>query len=139
MDRLKWSTSFEIGVDDIDSDHRNLFVLARAIDAGLSRRDAALTAALVQKFIDGCEAHFAREEQYLRRAGYPQVDSHRHYHAVLLDKAKALREVCDAKSDPTDAHRCYDEVIAFLIDDVVRGDMMFKSFLDDRGLTRQGH
>lgn len=130
MEQLKWSPNYETGVADIDQDHRRLFALADAIYEGVTTRDAAQTAHRVQSFIGACKAHFAWEEDVLARAGFPGLESHRVYHTSLLAKADELRRVCDVEIDLEKAQSCYEEVIAFLIDDVLKGDVAFNSYLD---------
>jgi hemerythrin len=134
MDRFKWSPLFETGIADIDGDHRALIALATAIGDGLARRDERFRATL-QEFIDAAEKHFTKEEDILGRAGFPDLDAHKAYHASLLTRAKELRKICDAEGDAEQAASCYSGLVDFLIDDVVRGDTQFKSFLDHRGLT----
>ena len=71
------------------------------------------------------------------RAGYPNADRHKVYHAALLAKARQLKAICDGKDDPSQAGECYAALADFLIDDIVRGDTQFKSFLGATGLTRK--
>lgn len=137
MDGLKWSPSYETGHPEIDSDHRNLFALVEAIREGLAKRDAGPIISLVQDFIDASERHFAKEEKILVRLGFPDIDAHRIYHASLLAKARQLRDVCGAEIDSEKADACYKELIAFLIDDVIKGDSQFKSYLDHYGIARR--
>lgn len=134
MHNLRWSPTFETGVAEIDDDHRAMFALATEIGDGIAKQDAGFRTAL-QQFIALAELHFAKEEDILVRAGYPNVDRHKAYHTALLTKARQLKAVCDRKDDPAQAGKCYGALVEFLIDDVVRGDTQFKSFLDAEGLT----
>lgn len=130
MDGFKWLPSYETGDAEIDSDHRKLFALVETIREGLATLDARSTNAAVQEFIDAAAEHFAREEEILVRVSFPGLDDHRVYHTSLLAKAKQLGKICSTESDPKKASACYDKLIAFLVDDVVRGDSQFKSYLD---------
>lgn len=134
MDGLKWSKTFETGVPEIDGEHRHLFALAESIGEELGRGDLRLSEAKVRDFIDAAESHFANEEKILVRIGFPDVEDHRVYHASLVAKAKQLREVCHVEKTIEKADACYHEVLAFLVDDVVRGDTQFKSYLHHHGL-----
>jgi hemerythrin len=134
LDGLKWSTAFEIGVAEIDTQHRHLFALAEAVGTGLAKRDIGLAAAKVREFIEAAQRHFASEERILARAGFPEIEAHKVYHASLLAKAKELDAMCDIEANVHQADACYREVLAFLVDDVVRGDSQFKSYLQHHGL-----
>nr|WP_298690657.1 hemerythrin domain-containing protein [uncultured Dongia sp.] len=136
MRRLEWLKSFETGVDEIDEDHRNLFALATKIGEKVWTRDSDFTVMLTE-FINAAQRHFAREEEILREAQFPGLDSHKRYHASLLSKAAELKAICDAEQEPKQADICYSAMIDFLIDDIVRGDSQFKSFLDHVGNDRR--
>lgn len=135
--KFEWLPVFEIGVPEIDDAHRHLFLLANEISEAIERQDRALCRVRIQAFIEASESHFAAEEKFLARVGYFDTESHRQYHATLLTKAKKIKQVCDDEMDRGVVNgQCYREVMAFLIDDVIRGDRSFKSYLDDQGLTR---
>ena len=135
MIKLEWSPTFEIGIEKIDAAHRRLFAMANEMREAIEKQDRELCRARVQAFIDESEKHFAAEEKYLADVGYAETEEHRGYHTVLLNQAKRLKDVCDEATDDGTVHGCYAEVMAFLIDDVVRGDHSFKSYLDHLGLT----
>jgi len=136
MDALKWSRTFETGVAEIDDDHRHLFLLAEAIRESVAKRDLGQSSTTVQRFIAAAEKHFVREESILAQTGFPDLAGHKVYHASLVAKARQLRLVCDIELDFAKADACYAELVAFLVDDDVRGDSQFKSYLQNRGPAR---
>ena len=97
--------------------------------------DRDTRAALVKAFLEAAGTHFAEEEEYLRRAGYSDVAQHEAHHAVLLAKAAALEELCEDGLRGREAEKYYGDLLAFVIDEVVRADHKFKSYLDHKGLT----
>ncbi len=133
MDGLKWSAAFETGLAEIDSEHRHMFALANSVGDALAQRDFSLADARVREFIAAAEAHFAHEEAILARVGFPDLAAHKRYHASLVEKARRLREICRIEEVAGKADACYHEVLAFLVDDVIRGDTQFTSYLSDRG------
>lgn len=133
MARLKWSETYETGIAEIDNEHRRLFALAESIGDALVGQDLHLADLKIQDFIAAAQAHFASEEAILTREGFPGLDAHKRYHATLVDTAKRLREICSVERAATKADSCYHEVLAFLVDDVIRGDTQFTSYLKDRG------
>ena len=74
-------------------------------------------------------------EANLLRWGYPDAKMHATYHQRLLDRAKAVRRACAETESPEAFEECCEEMMTFLVDDVVRGDMKMKSFLESNGLT----
>jgi len=136
MIELKWSPSFDIGVEEIDTAHRKLFAMANEIRQAIGGKDPELSRTRVEAFIAAAHRHFSEEEKFLDDVGYAESRQHKAYHALLLDKAERLKQSCDEKMDGDEAEGCYGEVMTFLIDDVVRGDHRFKSYLEHKGLTR---
>lgn len=135
MKKVEWSPTFEIGVDEIDEDHRHLFALVERIKAAIETKDRKQSSELVQQFITVSREHFAKEEALLTRLGYPEAAQHARYHAKLLEKANALKMICDAEMEDGGIEQCYVQVVSFLIDDVVAGDTKFKSFLHHHGFA----
>lgn len=134
MNRFDWLESFELKVPEIDGDHRAMLDLMKA-----TRAAAAGNRERVEHFLDRLFAvtqnHFMREETLMLRWGYPDAMMHATYHQRLLERAKAVRRAC-AKTDSAEKFEaCCDEMMTFLVDDIVRGDMKMKSFLESNGLT----
>lgn len=132
----RWSATFDIGVEEIDTAHRRLFAIVNEAHDALKSGDRAIFRRCVETFIQAAEKHFSEEEEFLTRVGYSETQKHKAYHAMLLDKAKRLKETCDGDVEDAVIEACYADVLAFLMDDIVRGDQKFKSYLDHLGLTR---
>ena len=122
---LRWRRDWELGVDFMDDDHRALAALldelARRhgpphVGAGRERgatggRSASLLADLT-RLAEHTRAHFEREEQAMRRAGFPDLPDHKSEHDQLLaELAVTLREV-----SATDARRLDAETLLSLKD-----------------------
>jgi len=135
--RLDWLPTFEIGVESIDDAHRQLFAMANGIHAAIAKHDRDASRIAIESFIATVEKHFTDEEKFLVEIDYVDTETHKGYHKLLLDKAKRLKRVWDGAMEEGKIEGCYNEVIAFLIDDIVRGDKQFKSYLDQIGLTRE--
>ena len=134
MIRLMWSASFELGIKSIDDQHKNLFALAKAVPLGLAARSSTEIATFVQ----AAREHFESEESILLLSGFPELHEHRHYHLSLIRRAGDLTTICDSEENPIKSGEFHDEIISFLLDDIVRGDTAFKSFLQYHGLTENG-
>ena len=136
MRTFEWSPSLEVGEKEIDEEHRRLLEALRDIARGIEKSDLDVCRADVQAFIEASTDHFAKEESLLQRIGFPEIDEHKAYHASLLNHAKELMRVCNEGASPPHVKACYDKVVGFLIDDVVRGDSRIKAYLSN--LVRNG-
>lgn len=137
VQRIEWSPTYELGVEEIDNDHRHLFGFAQEIYEAVDKSDSDLCHTLAERLIDALEKHFAREEEFLERAGYPDADAHKGFHKSLLTRAKKLKQLCADGVEPGTIEDCYTEVVTFLFDEIIRGDAKFKSHVQHHGLGRR--
>jgi hemerythrin len=83
--KIEWDKKFEIGHDRIDSEHRIFLGLILELDR---RVDAAEPHESLLRTIREIEAyarfHFLSEENIMIDLGYPELESHRAEHRMLL-------------------------------------------------------
>lgn len=135
MTTFEWLESFELGCKEIDDDHRKMLSLMKRIKAAGGTGDLALSANLLDTLMSCAETHFKQEESFLKEINYPSADLHRDYHADLLLRANAVKDACKAITSKAVFAECCEEMLGFLIDDVVAGDLKIKSYLQEIGLT----
>ena len=133
MTDLVWHDFLGIGVDFIDTDHKKLLQIMvdtkLAIEAGDNNKCVILLTSLLKEARD----HFSREEKYLFDVKYPGLEKHKIYHKELLIKADTTKRICEGIETKHDLKECFDGMAEFLIDDILRGDIMFKSYLEYEG------
>ena len=135
MNKFEWLESFELRVPEIDGDHRAMLDLMKAVRTAAAAGNRERVEHYLDRLFAVTQNHFMREETLLLRWGYPDAKMHAHYHQLLLDRAKTVRRACAQIESPEAFEECCDEMMTFLVDDVVRGDMKVKSFLESNGLT----
>lgn len=88
-----WDDAFDVGVPELDCQHRTLFrVLAELAVAVAGGGGAnALREGLDELLADG-SAHFAAEEDYLERAGYPGTVKQRVQHRFFVARLSSLAD-----------------------------------------------
>lgn len=134
MRRLEFGTAFS--VDDggpIDEQHKILFALINELAAAIEAREIAKCREVSGRFVDAARAHFEWEEDFLTTVGFPHVADHAIYHEKLLGLAEEARRACDSHASAFDYEACFEHLVTVFVDDVVRGDLTFKSFLMERG------
>ena len=133
-DFIRWSAAFEIGIDFLDEQHRQILEmineLHRRVANGASQEELErLLDAIVQHIRD----HFESEEKTLQEHDYPELEEHRQIHARLtrqiLDYQKRVKQEKNIIS--------YD-LLAFLKDWLTKHicliDKKYASFLREKGL-----
>jgi len=89
---IEWNESYAIGVEEVDRQHRELFVrfeaVLDAIGAGKGKEELV---PLLGFLHDYTVAHFRDEEELHRRHHYPRAGFHREAHGAFRDKLDAFR------------------------------------------------
>jgi len=136
MDKIEFGDSFLTGHPAIDSAHGRIIEIINEILGAIDGERYDLCRELFGAFLSIAREHFSEEEEILRKAGFPGLEYHAHYHSKLLGQAEAVREMCDGLTDKRPLRLCFEELVGFLIDDIIAGDMEFKSYLAACGLTK---
>lgn len=104
---LDWQDEWTLHVDFMDGDHRCLLRQLYRLGQGfrdLSRNEkpceGSAVLAELRVLATLTRRHFAREEQVMRAAAYPHLDSHRDQHRMLLAECDVLLE--DARAGRID-------------------------------------
>lgn len=135
--KLALMESLKIGHDAIDDDHAEIIDSINAISRKATRGDdQAAMQPLLEQFLCTCEAHFRKEEGILESAGYPLLAEHTAYHDDMLIKARTAQHRCITADSHDDCLSHLEKMMEFLVDDIVRSDMGFASYLQAQGLAR---
>jgi len=92
MSLLIWGPMFEVGVQQIDTQHRKLFDLANELaDAVRAGRGMEPLGKILNELTSYTQTHFASEEQLMTHYGYAATAEHKAYHQDLI------RQITDFK------------------------------------------
>lgn len=87
MPLMQWDKTLDIGVAAMNDEHHGLLdIMNELYDAHAAGKQGAAINALVAKLGAACTEHFAHEEAYMQRVGYPGFDSHKLLHTKLLTR-----------------------------------------------------
>ena len=136
MVKLEWLESFTIGIEQIDNDHKEILKIMRSIKDAIENERYEECVELLNDLVDLAMAHFLREEEYLAKVSYPYIEEHIHYHQELLLKVKSVKVICTEFDHQDGLEKCFNGMATFLIDDIIAGDLKFKSYLEARGIVR---
>jgi hemerythrin len=110
MPVLEWTPEFDIGIYEIDLQHRSLVSIANQLyDAIEADRAPGTVEWILEELLLYTRMHFQTEEQYMQR--YEPADSARHKreHGELLKAMRRLKRKLAAGDDEVG-----DELLAFL-------------------------
>lgn len=90
---IQWRESLAIGVEEIDSQHRELLnrfnLLLSACESG---KGIAELKRLLEFLDDYVIQHFSDEERLQRMQGYPEYESHKKEHDSFIRQIKAVKD-----------------------------------------------
>lgn len=93
MSLIEWKPEYNLGVPDVDHEHRELVGLINALHDRLQRgRDAPVVLEFLGELYAMISAHFALEERVMRDAGYDEYQDHKNDHERLLDDIRDLMD-----------------------------------------------
>lgn len=85
MSIMQWSAALDIGVEEMNAEHRDILDAMNAIhDAHAAGVRGEKINALVKRLGDICVSHFRDEEALMQRIGYPGLEGHQYMHKKLL-------------------------------------------------------
>ena len=123
-----------IGIPHIDSQHRDLLVMANEIIANLKDNRKALD--LLTAFVRATEQHFEDEENCMKEHGYPFIPNHVVEHKVIIHRlnalARDLRNTATRKMD-----RIYIlEITRGLLNHIDNYDIQFGQYVAKKQMTQ---
>jgi hemerythrin len=92
MALIQWNASLQLGVEEIDGQHRNLVEMINQLDDAMRQGQGK---AVLGKIVDGLSnytaTHFKLEEKYFRAFGYPDAGPHASEHDAFVRKVSDFR------------------------------------------------
>jgi hemerythrin len=89
---IEWSPKYELGVELVDGEHQQLFLLAgRMHQAMLEGKGKQVLQELLASLVDYTGHHFEHEEALMRRVGFPDFEAHREQHRDVSRKVLDLQ------------------------------------------------
>jgi hemerythrin len=136
-ERPQFDAKYQVGVEQIDREHRQLFeIVARVYDSLEARDDKAqsLIRAAAAELLDYTATHFASEEGLMAQAGYPDLAAHREQHEHLLTRARDMEMRIEIE-DKYVAVELSQFLYRWLIEHIEASDRKFGEFLIAQGKT----
>jgi hemerythrin-like metal-binding protein len=97
---MKWEPQYEVGIEFVDQDHRQLFQLIQFLDKSKDDDDTHGTlSSILEVLKDYALHHFAKEEAMMQQAGYAHFETHKKEHETLLQDIQKIADTY--KRNPT--------------------------------------
>lgn len=84
---LQWNSSLEVGVAEIDIQHKHLVDLLNGLNIAMKQGDGrGILGQLIHGLGDYIIQHFSLEERYMQETGFPKFDAHHHEHQKFVKR-----------------------------------------------------
>jgi len=98
MPFLEWKDTYNIGVKEIDNQHRGLFdIISKLFTSRLYEPDGKYFFLMLKNFIEYTQVHFATEERYMQEAQYPKFAEHQREHELFIAQVSKLVQDIEKK------------------------------------------
>jgi hemerythrin len=132
MNDFTWDETLRIGDPEIDADHQGLFALVDELEHG--RKGETDLANIIARLEVYAEEHFAREEELMKKIGFPGMEAHIAEHRKFeewLDTVKATyRRAAESPFLLADTVNQFLE--QWLVNHIMKEDMKYKDFMEWR-------
>lgn len=136
---IKWKENFSVNIAEIDSQHKQLFILGEkissilAVNDGYDHYDEIMDTFLELKRYT--LYHFEYEEELMRKHGYKAVEDHKKEHEAFINEIVKLE-----KADAENAQKqIMTNILSFILDWIVghilKTDMSYKTFFNENGIA----
>jgi hemerythrin len=135
MALLEWNQSMSVNVAVIDQQHRELVRMICALDdamaAGASHQVMGET---ISGLIDYTRTHFATEETYFDRYGYPEAAAHKAQHRKFVEHVEDFKRGFD-EGRLFLSLEVMDFLGEWLLEHIQGTDKAYGPFLNERGVS----
>jgi len=87
MEQFVWKSSFEIGIEKIDSEHKHLLQLLNDCISDLTSAKG-----ICDELKEYAEFHFSDEEDLMQWSRYPEFQTHQQWHRFFEDQVRQLEK-----------------------------------------------
>ncbi|MGD9215006.1 MAG: bacteriohemerythrin [Desulfobacteraceae bacterium] len=92
MAYMNWDDKFSVGIEEIDTQHKNLIKMVNEFYGGVKADDNKAMGALLTSLVEYTLHHFATEEKYMKKFNYPDTATHMKEHKAFTDKVSDVKE-----------------------------------------------
>jgi len=90
---MKWKKEYEIGIEEVDNQHRKLVELINNYNKTISDKKINTSSEIGQVLIyliNYTDFHFKTEEKFMEKLNYPGINEHKEIHRGLIQKLKGI-------------------------------------------------
>ena len=126
---IEWDEGYSLGISNIDFQHKKLFDIAgKVFSLKESPNVKEEIRVILYELNDYIKKHFADEEAFMEKIGFPDLDYHKELHKKIVENVTSITK----NSPRLDTIQTKMRVVAkrALIEHILNEDMKIKLFLE---------
>jgi hemerythrin len=128
-----WKEEYEIGIKDIDAQHREIFSLMVELnDAIHLQKPKEVLDGILESILETSQKHFAFEERLLKKNKYENLPSHQTLHTAFGNRVERLIDTFEEGTNLSD--HLADFLEEWLVHHIEGEDRKFVEFLHNKGI-----
>lgn len=138
---MLWKDNYELGVPQIDAQHKELFrrveSFLQVLRSGGSWEEKAPKVNETLEFMKGYVVeHFRDEEEYQRSIGYPGYEAHKQLHGGMVDYVLEFSKQYEhSNNDELLIQQFGGRLLAWLINHVAAEDQRIADYAIEKGMS----
>ncbi len=132
MSKIEWSEKLNVGVDEIDTQHKELIKIANALIHAITIGKNEMTINnVVRKLREYTVFHFNSEEKLMKKNNYDKYIEHKAEHEQLKKSVKKFQRSIYEKKQLS-GKDLFEFMKTWLLDHILKSDMRISAFLNKK-------
>lgn len=132
MSLMNWDESMSVGVKKLDDQHKSLINLLNQAYEAIQRHDEHVLTELIEKMRSYANMHFATEEAYMKRYGFPALEHHKFQHAKFNSEVDSFKK---KQFEKTNLSKIFVFLSHWLATHIMDEDMQYASYMPTEETT----
>ena len=135
MPLMEWTEDMSVGVKVIDDDHKKLIGMLNELNDGiLADKTGASLESVIEGLLRYTKYHFAREERFFAKTGYPGGAAHKAEHDLLATRVGNLQMRFETGQSIILSMEAVEFLKNWLTDHIMGSDQQYGPHLNAKGI-----
>lgn len=99
MSYWNWDSSFSVGIEEIDNQHKQIIEYINKLYSGTIYHDTSDVKSILASLKEYTVSHFSFEERLMQEAGYSFREEHKRVHDAFIERLNFFKERHDNRED----------------------------------------
>ncbi|MFH1802837.1 MAG: bacteriohemerythrin [archaeon] len=130
---FEWTKSVEVGIKEIDNQHKKLFgYMNELYDALEQRKEREILQRLFKDLEEYTDTHFSFEEEHFKEFNYPKGKEHTQGHKVFIKKLEQIKS--QISKDTIDTEDLLELLVEWFMHHIKEIDHQYVACFHEHGL-----